>query len=86
MHAQLTAVKGIGPWTADIYLLMALRRPDAWPNADLALAVAAQQVKGLATRPGWREPGGAEPKLAALAGGRGGRLLWHHYLSGSAPA
>lgn len=85
VHAQLTAVKGIGPWTADIYLLMALRRPDAWPNADLALAVAAQQVKGLATRPGWRELEALSqswrPWRAVAA-----RLLWHHYLSGSAPA
>ncbi len=33
--ARLTAIKGIGPWTADIYLLMGLRRPDTWPNGDL---------------------------------------------------
>jgi DNA-3-methyladenine glycosylase II len=76
----LTARKGIGPWTAEIYLLMVLRRPDAWPVGDLALATAAQQVKGLAQRPtpadltalaeGWR------PWRAVAA-----RLLWHHYLA-----
>jgi DNA-3-methyladenine glycosylase II len=38
---ELTEIKGIGPWTADIYLLMALRRPDVWPSTDLALASAA---------------------------------------------
>ena len=34
----LTLIKGIGPWTANIYLLMALRRPDIWPSGDIALA------------------------------------------------
>ncbi|MFO7635043.1 MAG: hypothetical protein R6W76_21020 [Caldilinea sp.] len=77
---SLTALKGIGAWTAEIYLLMVLRRPDAWPAGDLALATAAQQVKGLAQRPSpadlsvlaeaWR------PWRAVAA-----RLLWHHYLS-----
>ncbi len=80
VRRALTALKGIGPWTAEIYLLMVLRRPDAWPAGDLALATAAQQVKGLATRPSpaelvelaeaWR------PWRAAAA-----RILWHHYLS-----
>ena len=41
MAAALTSVVGIGGWTADIYLLMALCRPDAWPTGDLALAIAA---------------------------------------------
>ncbi|MCC6165827.1 MAG: DNA-3-methyladenine glycosylase 2 family protein [Caldilineaceae bacterium] len=80
VRGQLQAVKGIGPWTAEIYLLMALGRADAWPVGDLALAVAAQEVKGLERRPdaaalhalaeGWR------PWRAVAA-----RLLWHHYLS-----
>jgi DNA-3-methyladenine glycosylase II len=47
----LIAFKGIGVWTADIYLLSALRRPDIWPVSDLALAVAVQEVKGLRSRP-----------------------------------
>jgi DNA-3-methyladenine glycosylase II len=79
-RAALVAVKGIGPWTADIYLLMVLLRPDIWPSGDLALATAMQEVKGLPTRPNpqemeqiarpWR------PWRAVAA-----RLLWHHYLS-----
>ena len=79
-RAALIGLKGIGPWSADIYLLMALRRPDVWPKGDLALAVAAQNVKRLASRPTpdelddlaapWR------PWRAVAA-----RLLWHHYLS-----
>jgi DNA-3-methyladenine glycosylase II len=77
---MLTAFKGIGTWTADIYLLSALRRPDIWPVGDLALATAVQEVKQLRNRPSperleklsqpWR------PYRAVAA-----RLLWHAYLS-----
>jgi DNA-3-methyladenine glycosylase II len=78
-RAALMKVKGVGPWTAEIYLLMALLRRDAWPAGDLALAVAAREVKGLPARPTpdeleelarpWR------PWRAVAA-----RLLWLHYL------
>ncbi len=47
VRAQLMQVKGIGRWTADIYLLMALLRPDVWPAGDLALVKAMQKVKRL---------------------------------------
>jgi DNA-3-methyladenine glycosylase II len=77
---MLTAFKGIGNWTADIYLLSALRRPDIWPVGDLALATAVQEVKHLRHRPSperleklsqpWR------PYRAVAA-----RLFWHAYLS-----
>lgn len=50
--ASLTAVKGIGTWTAEIYLMFALGRPDLWPVKDLALASAVAHLKGLAERPG----------------------------------
>jgi DNA-3-methyladenine glycosylase II len=80
VRAELLKIKGIGRWTADIYLLMALRRPDIWPVGDLALAVAVQRVKRLAGRPStdeleaisipWR------PWRAVAA-----RLLWHYYLN-----
>ena len=76
---ELIKVKGIGPWTANIYLLTVLRRPDIWPGEDLALAVAAQKVKRLKTRPTpqkledlsriWK------PWRAVAA-----RLLWHYYI------
>lgn len=79
-HQALISLKGIGRWTADIYLLMALRRPDVWPRGDLALIKAAQRVKRLAAAPtndeleilaeGWR------PWRSVAA-----RLLWHDYLS-----
>lgn len=49
--AALTALKGVGRWTADLYLLSALGRADAFPAGDLALQEAARQLFGLATRP-----------------------------------
>lgn len=76
---MLIALKGIGNWTADIYLLSALRRPDIWPVGDLALATAVQEVKRLRAHPSpeklekmstpWR------PYRAVAA-----RLFWHAYL------
>jgi DNA-3-methyladenine glycosylase II len=47
----LVAIKGIGRWTAEIYLLFALHRRDIWPAADLALAVAVQRMQNLPERP-----------------------------------
>ena len=76
---QLTRIKGIGLWSANIYLLMAMRRADIWPAGDLALAVAIKELKGLAARPSpeeliaiaeqWR------PHRAVAA-----RMLWQYYL------
>ena len=79
-HAELIKLKGIGPWSADIYLLMALGRRDIWPSHDLALASAMRDVKRLRSLPtperqleiaeAWR------PWRAVAA-----RLMWHHYLN-----
>ena len=80
VRSELMKIKGICPWTVDIYLLRALRRPDIWPRGDLALAVATQMVKGLALRPTPEELDGInaewQPWRAVAA-----RLLWHYYLS-----
>ena len=77
---QLMQVKGIGPWTADIYLLMVLGRPDIWPIGDLALEVAIQKLQGLSKRPTSEETRKMSdewrPWRAVAA-----RLLWHFYLS-----
>ena len=77
---KLTALKGIGNWTADIYLLSALRRPDIWPVGDLALATAVQEVKRLRQRP---SPEKLEKMSAPWKPWRAvaARLFWHHYLS-----
>ena len=50
-HARLLSIKGVGPWTANIYLLMALRRPDIWPDGDVALATAVTRLRNMKTRP-----------------------------------
>ena len=79
-RSRLMQVKGIGPWTADIYLLMALRRPDIWPSGDLALAAAAQDIKRLPDPPNneqLEEIAAAWRPWRAVAA----RILWHHYLS-----
>src|SRR5262249_53743892 len=44
-HATLLRIKGVGPWTANIYLLMALGRPDIWPDGDIALATALAELR-----------------------------------------
>jgi DNA-3-methyladenine glycosylase II len=52
VHAALCAVSGIGPWTADIYLMFCLGRADAFAAGDLALQIAAQHALGRPERPG----------------------------------
>ena len=80
-RASLLAMTGIGRWTADIYLLMALGHPDVWPDRDLALAAAMARAKGLASRPD-------APAQAAIAEAWrpwravAARILWHAYLAG----
>jgi DNA-3-methyladenine glycosylase II len=54
-HATLTKLHGIGPWTADVYLLFCLRHGDAWPAGDLALQEAVRQGLGLKARPTARQ-------------------------------
>ena len=80
-HAILTSILGIGRWTADIYLLMALRRPDVWPTGDLALATAMRRAKGLSAIPGAADQvviaEAWQPWRAVAA-----RILWHAYLAG----
>ncbi len=76
---ELMQIKGIGKWTAKIYLLMALRRQDVWPVGDLALIKSVMHVKGMASQPttdemesvaeSWR------PWRSVAA-----RVLWNNYL------
>ncbi|WP_407049493.1 DNA-3-methyladenine glycosylase family protein [Methyloraptor flagellatus] len=77
-HAQMTALKGVGPWTADIFLLFCAGHPDIWPGGDVALQNAMQDAFGLETRP-------AEKLCRALAEpwapwrGVAARLFWAYY-------
>jgi DNA-3-methyladenine glycosylase II len=54
-HARLTAVSGIGPWTADVYLMFCVGHADVFAPGDLALQIAAQHVMELETRPTTKE-------------------------------
>jgi DNA-3-methyladenine glycosylase II len=77
-HGQLTAIHGIGPWTADIYLLFCLGHADAWPAGDLALAEAVRLAFALKSRPSAKEMGPiAEPWRPWR--GVAACLLWTYY-------
>jgi DNA-3-methyladenine glycosylase II len=79
-HVALVSIKGVGPWTANIYLLMALRRPDIWPDGDIALATAFGKLRKMKTRPSF-------PELAKIAEAWrpyrsvAARMLWQYYLA-----
>jgi DNA-3-methyladenine glycosylase II len=77
-HTALTAIHGIGPWTADIYLLASLGHADAWPAGDLALQEAARLAFGLDARPTAKEMvtlAESWRPLRAVAA----RVLWTYY-------
>ncbi len=80
----LTRLKGIGRWTATIYLLEALLRPDVWPVDDVALAAAVQKSLGLSRRP---DPSTLAQMAEPWRPWRGvaARLFWHAYLEGYWP-
>jgi DNA-3-methyladenine glycosylase II len=84
-HAALTAVHGVGPWTADIYLLSCLGHADAWPAGDLALQEAARVAFALPARPTAKEmltlAEGWRPWRAVAA-----RILWSYYRAATAAA
>jgi DNA-3-methyladenine glycosylase II len=79
-RARLLEVPGIGPWSVDIYFLMALRRPDVWPQGDLALAVALKEVRALRSVPN-REQQQRIAQSWAPWRSVAARILWMHYLS-----
>jgi DNA-3-methyladenine glycosylase II len=77
---MLLDVRGLGPWSVDIYFLMALRRPDVWPRGDLALAIALRDVKGLRTVPSHEQQLELSRRWAPWRS-VAARILWAHYLS-----
>lgn len=78
---RLMAIRGIGPWTADVYLMFALGRPDVWPPGDRALLVA---LGSLLDRPPLESAVAVDyarrwrPWRSVAA-----RILWHDYLGGT---
>ena len=76
--ALLTRIKGIGRWSAEIYLLFAEGRKDIWPAGDLAVQIAVGQIMGLDARPTERETRALaedwRPHRSAMA-----LMTWHHY-------
>ena len=80
VQTELIKIKGIGVWTANIYLMMCLNRADIWPVGDIAVEEAIKQIKRLDKRPkkddfrAWGELWRPYRSVAA-------HLLWHYYLS-----
>jgi DNA-3-methyladenine glycosylase II len=80
VRARLAELPGIGPWTANIYLLMALGRPDVWPAGDLALHKALATLRGFSAIPSSDQAA----RLAAVWApyrSVAARILWHGYLA-----
>lgn len=80
IRQKLTAIKGIGNWTVDIYLMMALQRQDVFPSRDLAVAITVQEIKDLPTRPSavvLETIAAAWKPYRAIAT----KILWHYYLN-----
>ena len=78
-RSHLLDIPGLGPWTVDVYYMMALRRANVWPQGDLALASAMQDIKKLDARPSKNEQLAFAEQWApwrAVAA----RMLWMHYL------
>jgi DNA-3-methyladenine glycosylase II len=82
--AQLVQVKGIGRWSAEVYLLFAEGRPDVWPAGDLVVQIQTGRILGLPEKPGERwvrelaEPWRPHRGAAAI-------FAWHHYRHSAAP-
>lgn len=79
VHRRLRAIPGIGRWTADVYLLSALRRPDVWPTGDRALQVGVGEIlsRDAPTPPELEKIGERWRPYRSVAA----RLVWHAYLS-----
>src|SRR3954469_23758125 len=77
-HATLTKLHGIGPWTADVYLLFCLRHGDAWPAGDLALQEAVREGLGLKARPTAKQMAPLSEPWRPLRGAAA-HLWWAYY-------
>jgi len=79
VRQALTSVRGIGPWTAGVYLMMALRRPDVWPSGDRALAVGVQEAFDHSELPGYSQLDAMAEAWAPYRASAA-RMIWHAYL------
>jgi DNA-3-methyladenine glycosylase II len=79
VRSSLMRFRGIGRWTADVYLTMCLLRPDVWPHGDQALATGAMELLELPTRPAFDELEVLAERWRPLRA-VGARIIWHHYL------
>src|ERR1700676_170613 len=77
-HNTLTSLHGIGPWTADVYLLLCLRHADAWPAGDIAVQEAVKVGLGLATRPTPKQMAPLAERWRPLRGAAA-HLWWSYY-------
>jgi DNA-3-methyladenine glycosylase II len=77
-HHTLTALHGIGPWTADVYLLFCLGHGDAWPAGDLAVQEAVKIGLGLKTRPTAKQMAPLAEPWRPLRGAAA-HLWWSYY-------
>lgn len=80
VKAELVKLKGVGEWTSDIYLLMAMLRPDVMPKGDIALHEAYRKLTNDDRRPGSDEFAAIAEKWRPFRS-VAARLLWHYYLS-----
>ena len=80
IKAELIKLKGVGEWTSDVYLLMAMLRPDVMPRGDIALHAAYQKLTNADKRPGSDEFVAMAEKWKPFRS-TAARLLWHFYLS-----
>ncbi len=85
VRAQLVALKGIGNWTADVYLMFALQRADIFPIGDLAAVNALKRVKRLPAETTQEEMLGITAQWQPYRT-LGAMLLWHYYLSSPKPS
>ena len=84
VETAITAVRGFGRWSAHMYLMFALGRPDIWPSGDLAVRVGFGRMMGWPERPTEHkvitEGAAFSPHRSALA-----LLCWHYYSDGEVP-
>lgn len=80
IRAKLTALKGIGNWTADVYLMFVLQHADIFPIGDLAAVNALKRVKNLSKETTREEELAAAERWAPYKT-VASMLLWHYYLS-----